>query len=62
MMSVGGAFDFISGKVSRAPKWMQKAGFEWLYRLMVQPWRFKRQLALFEFIWLVFVSKLSLKS
>lgn len=41
-IGVGGAFDFICGRVRRAPKWMQKAGFEWLWRLMIQPWRIGR--------------------
>src|SRR5439155_7704432 len=38
-MGVGGALDFISGRVSRAPVWLQRAGLEWLYRLVRQPWR-----------------------
>lgn len=41
-MGVGGAFDYISGNISRAPQWMQKLGLEWLYRLLVQPQRIKR--------------------
>lgn len=57
MMSVGGAFDFLSGRVSRAPKWMQDSGLEWLYRLARQPWRWKRQLALIEFISLIIKGK-----
>jgi N-acetylglucosaminyldiphosphoundecaprenol N-acetyl-beta-D-mannosaminyltransferase len=52
-MGVGGAFDYISGDVSRAPKIVRTLGFEWLYRLIRQPWRWKRQLALIEFIFLV---------
>lgn len=36
-LGVGAAFDFITGKVKQAPKWMQKAGLEWLYRLPQQP-------------------------
>jgi N-acetylglucosaminyldiphosphoundecaprenol N-acetyl-beta-D-mannosaminyltransferase len=36
---VGGAFDFISGNVKRAPAWMQKIGLEWLWRVAVQPAR-----------------------
>lgn len=39
---VGGSFDFISGQVKRAPKWMRKIGLEWLYRLLTQPKRFMR--------------------
>lgn len=36
---VGAAFDFHSGKIKRAPFWMQKAGLEWLYRLSQDPFR-----------------------
>lgn len=40
----GGLFDFLSGQNSRAPQWMQDAGFEWLYRLWLEPrrlfWRY----------------------
>ncbi|MBD3311748.1 MAG: WecB/TagA/CpsF family glycosyltransferase [Candidatus Magasanikbacteria bacterium] len=41
-MGVGGSFDFISGKVKRAPKWIRTIGLEWLWRLILQPWRIKR--------------------
>lgn len=41
-MGVGGSFDFATGKLRRAPLWMQKAGLEWLFRLIQQPKRFKR--------------------
>lgn len=48
---VGGSFDVMSGKVQRAPKWMQTAGLEWLYRVMQEPgrlaWRYIRTNALF---------------
>jgi N-acetylglucosaminyldiphosphoundecaprenol N-acetyl-beta-D-mannosaminyltransferase len=49
----GGSFSFMSGAVPRAPGWMRRAGFEWLYRLARQPWRLRRQLALPVFVWLV---------
>ena len=52
-MGVGGAFDFLSGRVKRAPAWMQNAGLEWLYRLMREPWRWRRMLRLPKFVWLV---------
>ncbi|MCL5439235.1 MAG: WecB/TagA/CpsF family glycosyltransferase [Patescibacteria group bacterium] len=58
MMGVGGAFDYISGEVPRAPVWVQKIGFEWFYRLVHEPWRLKRQLALLEFIYLVLKEKI----
>jgi N-acetylglucosaminyldiphosphoundecaprenol N-acetyl-beta-D-mannosaminyltransferase len=52
-MGVGGAFDYISGRMSRAPLWIQQAGLEWLFRLTRQPWRMRRQLSLLAFTWLV---------
>lgn len=42
MMGVGGSFDFISGRIKRAPRWMQKIGLEWLFRLFVEPKRLNR--------------------
>lgn len=41
-MGVGGSFDIISGKLKRAPKMVSKFGFEWLWRLVLQPSRIKR--------------------
>ncbi len=41
-MCIGGAIDVYSGKVKRAPKWISKIGFEWLYRAVKEPSRFKR--------------------
>ncbi len=41
-MSVGGAFDMLSGRIPRAPRLMQHAGLEWLWRVVVQPWRIPR--------------------
>lgn len=58
-MGVGGAFDYISGSVKRAPLIIRMIGFEWLYRLVRQPWRWKRQLALLEFSYLVLKEKLT---
>lgn len=52
-MGVGGAFDYFSGKVPRAPRWIRDLGFEWLFRLIIQPWRIRRQLALLKFLWLL---------
>ena len=44
IMGVGGSFDVIAGKVTRAPIWMQTSGLEWLYRLYQEPsrmwWRY----------------------
>lgn len=41
-IGVGGALDYISGRVVRAPRWLRRLGLEWLFRLMRQPWRWKR--------------------
>lgn len=54
----GGSFSFISRSTPRAPKWMRAAGLEWLFRLLRQPWRIRRQLALPVFVWLVFRQRL----
>ncbi|PIR67087.1 MAG: glycosyltransferase [Parcubacteria group bacterium CG10_big_fil_rev_8_21_14_0_10_36_14] len=42
VIGVGGAFDFYSGRIPRAPKWMRQLGLEWLYRLSREPSRWKR--------------------
>src|SRR5690606_10280954 len=39
VMGVGGTFDVMVGDVRRAPVWMQKTGFEWLYRFLQEPRR-----------------------
>ncbi|MBY0482636.1 MAG: WecB/TagA/CpsF family glycosyltransferase [Chitinophagaceae bacterium] len=39
MMAVGAAFDFLAGTLDQAPKWMQRNGLEWLYRLYKEPGR-----------------------
>ncbi|HUX86212.1 MAG TPA: WecB/TagA/CpsF family glycosyltransferase [Chloroflexota bacterium] len=49
-IGVGGALDFFAGQVPRAPVWLRRAGFDWLFRLAVQPWRWRRQLALPRFV------------
>jgi N-acetylglucosaminyldiphosphoundecaprenol N-acetyl-beta-D-mannosaminyltransferase len=55
---VGGAFDYLSGRTPRAPGLVRRAGFEWLYRLIRQPWRWRRQLALPRFAALVLLDRL----
>jgi N-acetylglucosaminyldiphosphoundecaprenol N-acetyl-beta-D-mannosaminyltransferase len=45
-IGVGGTFDYLSGRVRRAPAWMRRAGLEWLYRLLRQPWRARRMAVL----------------
>ncbi len=58
-MGVGGAFDFISGRAKRAPRWLQRVGLEWLHRLLHEPWRWRRMLALPRFVWLVIRERLT---
>jgi N-acetylglucosaminyldiphosphoundecaprenol N-acetyl-beta-D-mannosaminyltransferase len=45
-IGVGGAFDYLTGRVPRAPLWMRRAGLEWLHRLSRQPWRIRRMAVL----------------
>lgn len=57
-MGVGGALDYLSGQVPRAPKWLRSLGLEWLFRLIIQPWRIKRQLTLVHFVLKMLYGKL----
>ncbi len=57
VVGVGGAFDFLTGKLRRAPQWLRVIGLEWLWRLILQPKRWRR-------IWnavIVFPTKVLLK-
>jgi N-acetylglucosaminyldiphosphoundecaprenol N-acetyl-beta-D-mannosaminyltransferase len=57
-IGVGGSFDFIAGETKRAPRWVQRLHLEWLHRLMMQPWRWRRIWnAVPRFSWLVWCSK-----
>jgi len=56
---VGGAFDFLAGDIARAPLHLRKFGLEWLYRLILQPWRLKRQMRLLLFLKRVLTERLS---
>lgn len=60
VLAVGAAFDFSSGRVARAPQWMQHSGLEWLHRLASEPRRlWRRYLVLApRFVWLVFRQRL----
>ncbi len=57
-IGVGGSFDVFAGEAKRAPKWIQDAGIEWLYRLIKQPSRFRRMLQLPKFLIAVLVSRI----
>ena len=50
-MGVGGSFDVWSGIKQRAPQWMSRLQIEWLYRLIQEPTRWRRMLALPAFAW-----------
>ncbi|MBQ1428091.1 MAG: WecB/TagA/CpsF family glycosyltransferase, partial [Kiritimatiellae bacterium] len=54
MIGIGGTFNFLAGRVKRAPKWMQKCGLEWVYRIIQEPGRLWRRYAygLVKFAWL----------
>lgn len=52
-IGVGGAFDYIGGEINRPVGMIRSFGLEWLYRLIQQPWRWKRQIRLIKFICLV---------
>ena len=43
LIGVGAAFDFLSGRVPQAPRWMQRSGLEWLFRLGTEPRRLWRR-------------------
>ena len=58
-MSVGGAFDIIAGRIPRAPLLLRTIGLEWFWRLLREPWRFRRQLSLLNFLWLVVFSRIN---
>jgi N-acetylglucosaminyldiphosphoundecaprenol N-acetyl-beta-D-mannosaminyltransferase len=53
VMGVGRSFDYYSGELKQAPEEWRRIGLEWLYSLIQEPKRWKRQLALPEFIWKV---------
>jgi N-acetylglucosaminyldiphosphoundecaprenol N-acetyl-beta-D-mannosaminyltransferase len=53
-MGVGGTFDVFSGRVRRAPLWMQRHGLEWLYRLAGNPRKLAKAATLPRFVWMVF--------
>lgn len=61
-MGVGGSFDVFSGRVRRAPVWIQRIGFEWCYRLITDPKRLRRAGALPKFALAVVKERFSKKA
>jgi N-acetylglucosaminyldiphosphoundecaprenol N-acetyl-beta-D-mannosaminyltransferase len=59
-IGVGGSFDVIGGRIARAPRIYRQLGLEWFYRLTTEPHRWRRQLALPYFVWLVTLDGLGL--
>jgi len=57
VMGVGRSFDYYSGQMLMAPLWIKKMGLEWLFALVVDPKRWKRDLKLLEFVKLVLMNK-----
>ena len=50
MIGLGGSLDGFAGTVKRAPRWMQRCGLEWLYRLIREPRRIGRMMRLPKFV------------
>ena len=55
LIGVGTAFDFLSGRKRQAPRWIQRSGFEWLFRLLTEPRRLWRRYLIgnSQFVWLL---------
>jgi len=64
MIGVGAAFDFHTGRVRQAPRWMMRAGLEWLFRLAVEPRRLWRRYLRNNpaFLWHIFLEQSGLRS
>lgn len=54
-IGVGGAFDYLAGKKTRAPLFMRNNGLEWLWRLIMEPWRAKRMSRVFPMFWILVI-------
>ena len=61
MAGLGGSLDVFAGTAKRAPVFFQKLGLEWFYRLIKEPWRFKRMMKLPKFLFACIGKKLGRK-
>lgn len=61
MAGLGGSLDVFAGTAKRAPAFFQKLGLEWFYRLLREPWRFKRMMKLPKFLFACIGKKLRRK-
>jgi N-acetylglucosaminyldiphosphoundecaprenol N-acetyl-beta-D-mannosaminyltransferase len=61
LIGCGAAFDFLSGTKPQAPRWMQRSGLEWTFRLMTEPRRLWRRYLIgnSKFVWLMFLQALA---
>jgi N-acetylglucosaminyldiphosphoundecaprenol N-acetyl-beta-D-mannosaminyltransferase len=62
-IGVGGLFDFVSGRINRAPTWMRDSGLEWIYRLLQEPSRMWRRYLVgnFSFLGRIALQRLGLR-
>lgn len=58
-LGIGGVLNFLSGRSPRAPGWVRRMELEWLFRLITEPWRWRRQLALPQFAALIVLAALA---
>lgn len=61
-MGVGGLFNFYSGAIPRAPRWMRKTGTEWLHRLLMEPGRMWKRYLIGNFVFLYYALRESAKT
>jgi N-acetylglucosaminyldiphosphoundecaprenol N-acetyl-beta-D-mannosaminyltransferase len=63
LVGVGAAFDFHTGRVKQAPRWMRENGMEWLFRLLTEPRRLWRRYLIYgsQFVWNVSLEILGIK-
>jgi N-acetylglucosaminyldiphosphoundecaprenol N-acetyl-beta-D-mannosaminyltransferase len=63
LIGVGAAFDFHAGVKKQAPRWMQRSGLEWLYRLISEPRRLWKRYLINNpwFLWMILLQGLGLK-
>jgi N-acetylglucosaminyldiphosphoundecaprenol N-acetyl-beta-D-mannosaminyltransferase len=57
-ISVGGSFDIISGEIKKAPAYFMKNGLDWLYRILIRPWRIGKLIRVFIFTMQITFTKL----
>lgn len=57
LVGVGGSFDVHSGRVKRAPRWIQRLNLEWLYRLLKNPRKIAKVMTLPKFVWMTLRSR-----